>query len=160
MRSWNDLISLACEKGVMISIAESCTGGSISAAITDIPGASNCFIGAIISYSNEMKKNILEVEQTVLDVNGAVSKETAEEMVIGAMKRTGSDLSLSVTGIAGPEGGTIEKPIGTVFISVLFKDSVPRTEHHFYQGLDRKDFKEKVADRALELLMESLESGR
>jgi len=108
--------------GITLSTAESCTGGLISKRITDIPGSSAVFECGICSYSNNIKNKLLKVRSETLDAYGAVSAETAREMADGIMALSGSDVSLSVTGIAGPDGGTDEKPVGLVYIGVKFKD--------------------------------------
>ena len=150
---WVGLIKKSREKRITISIAESCTGGFISNIITDVPGASEVFLGGVVAYSNDLKISTLWVnERTLLD-HGAVSRETAEEMSRGIRDRTGSDIGLSVTGIAGPDGGTEEKPVGTVFISVQIKDGRNVTEGFLLEGLSRGEFKEEVAERALGMLL-------
>lgn len=101
-----------------IALAESCTGGMIASRITDISGASACFLGSIVAYSNQLKTSLLGVAETTLAGHGAVSEETAREMAEGVRRKTGADLGLSVTGIAGPDGGSPEKPVGTVYIAL------------------------------------------
>lgn len=101
-----------------IAFAESCTGGLLSRLITDIPGSSNYFWGSVTSYSNEAKKFFLGVKEETLDTYGAVSRETAEEMAMGILKASGADIGLSITGIAGPGGGTDKKPVGLVYIGI------------------------------------------
>lgn len=109
-------------KGTTIAIAESCTGGLISARLTELPGISRVFNRGIISYSNQSKMENLNVMQETLDRFGAVSRETAIEMATGVKKISGTDLGLAVTGIAGPDGGTQEKPVGLVFIGLSHRD--------------------------------------
>ena len=101
-----------------LALAESCTGGMIASRITDIPGASACFLGSVVAYSNQLKISLLGVAEETLTGHGAVSEETAREMAEGVRRKTGADLGLSVTGIAGPDGGSREKPVGTVFIAI------------------------------------------
>jgi nicotinamide-nucleotide amidase len=110
------------KNGETLSVAESCTGGGLGAAITDIAGSSAYFEGGIISYSNEVKKNSLGVKQETLDSFGAVSEQTAIEMAKGVRKKLNSDYGISITGIAGPGGGTEEKPVGTVWIGLSDKN--------------------------------------
>lgn len=110
--------ALLLENGLQFGTAESCTGGYVSHLITGVPGASAYFKGAVVTYSNEMKINLLGVNPTTLDAFGAVSEETAREMVAGAIKTLGVDVAVAITGIAGPGGGTPEKPVGTVWIAV------------------------------------------
>jgi PncC family amidohydrolase len=106
-----------------ISLAESCTGGSLAARLTAIPDCSLYFLGSIVAYSNEMKKKVLGVSESLLLENGAVSAQVAEAMAEGVLKLTGSDYSLAVTGIAGPGGGTEEKPVGFVWAAIATKVS-------------------------------------
>lgn len=101
--------------------AESCTGGYLAHRITEIPGSSEYFLGSIISYSNESKINHLDVKKETIETYGAVSEQTATEMAKNVMKKFGADYALAVSGIAGPSGGTIEKPVGTVYISLASK---------------------------------------
>ena len=101
-----------------MSAAESCTGGLIGYSITDIPGASDVFLGSAVTYSNESKENILGVKHQTLLQYGAVSEETAREMVLGSIEVYQSDIAVSVTGIAGPGGATPDKPVGLVYIAV------------------------------------------
>jgi PncC family amidohydrolase len=105
------------ENGKKLSVAESCTGGNISASIVENAGSSEYYMGGITSYSNESKRDVLGVKQYTLDQYGAVSKETAVEMAQGVMKLLGTDYAVSTTGITGPSGGSEEKPVGTVWIA-------------------------------------------
>ena len=109
---------LFTKKGWTLSTAESCTGGSIAASLTQIPGASGYFLGSVVSYSNEAKENILGVSKDTIEKYGAVSQETVREMVLGASQAFKSEFSIAVTGIAGPSGGTPEKPVGTVWFAM------------------------------------------
>ncbi len=110
--------NLMIEKGKTLGLAESCTGGYLSHLITSIPGSSKYFIGSVISYSNEVKKGLLSVAQSTLASDGAVSEETVRQMAIGAKSTLGTDYAVSISGVAGPGGGSDEKPIGTVYICV------------------------------------------
>ncbi|MGA1820338.1 MAG: CinA family protein [Thermoplasmatota archaeon] len=152
---WEKLVRLSIEKKITISTAESCTGGYISHLITSNPGSSGCFLGGVVAYSNELKVDLLGVKEETLEGSGAVSRETASEMSAGIQERTGSDIGLSVTGIAGPSGGTEEKPVGTVFISVHLRDGRTVTEGFLLQGLTRTEFKDEVSERALGMLLGS-----
>ena len=115
------LITLASEKNITIATAESCTGGLIGAAITSIPGSSKPFKGGIIAYDNAVKTKLLGVSPSVLGKYGAVSQKTAERMAVGAVERLNVDMAVSVTGVAGPSGGSIEKPVGTVWVGLAVK---------------------------------------
>ncbi len=112
---------LLIEKNITISTAESCTGGMVASRLISYPGISKVFKEGFITYSNQAKMNTLHVNKDTLDKYGAVSEETAREMAIGAAEVSGSDLSISTTGIAGPEGGTEEKPVGLVYLCVYYK---------------------------------------
>jgi PncC family amidohydrolase len=120
MTSYPKLIELLKTKKLTISTAESCTGGLISRLITDVPGSSEVFIGGVVSYSNEMKMKWLGVKSETLIRYGTVSEQTVMEMLKGIIRETGSDLAVAVSGIAGPTGGTPDKPVGTVFIGAAF----------------------------------------
>lgn len=121
-----ELVQVVCrklmEKGLTISSAESCTGGMFAAALTDIPGISACFNRGLVTYSNEAKMQELGVKAETLEKYGAVSEETAMEMAEGLKKVSGSDICVSVTGVAGPGGGTPEKPVGLVYIGLVYGD--------------------------------------
>jgi nicotinamide-nucleotide amidase len=110
------VVALLRERSLMIATAESCTGGLVAGRLTDVPGASAVFLGGIVAYSNDVKAAELDVPQETLREHGAVSAETAEAMARGARARLGADVAVSVTGVAGPDGGTAEKPVGLVFL--------------------------------------------
>ena len=143
--------------GQTLSTAESCTGGLIGDAITDIPGSSDYYRGGVIAYANEAKQNVLGVRPGTLAVLGAVSEETALQMARGARGLFGTDYALSVTGIAGPGGGTRQKPVGLVYIA-LVGPNVERAERHVWEG-DRRANKRASARRALQMLIEHLRGG-
>jgi PncC family amidohydrolase len=120
-----DLVALAghlqeacLERGLTVAVAESCTGGLIAAAITEVPGSSGYFLGGVVSYSNAAKEAFLDVPHALIEAHGAVSREVAVAMATGARARFGADLAVSVTGVAGPDGGTPDKPVGLVYIGV------------------------------------------
>jgi nicotinamide-nucleotide amidase len=112
------------DKGYTIATAESCTSGALASKIASVSGASEYFIGSIVAYSNDVKKNILDVNEEVLMSAGAVSQETVKQMALGAKKLFGTDYAIATSGIAGPTGGTDEKPIGTVWIGIAFPQGV------------------------------------
>ena len=117
-----DVVEKLVKHKLKVATAESCTGGLVSERITRVSGASEVFDCGICSYSNEIKTKVLGVRQDTLSVLGAVSAETAIQMAEGVKKLSGSDIGISTTGIAGPTGGTPEKPVGTVFVGVCTKD--------------------------------------
>jgi nicotinamide-nucleotide amidase len=112
------------KKKFRIALAESCTGGLVCQHLTNIPGSSVWFDRGFVTYSNESKMELLKVSQTSLTKFGAVSKEIASEMALGALNASHADIALSITGIAGPSGGSIEKPIGTVFFAIAYQNKV------------------------------------
>lgn len=116
------LVKILREKGLHISTAESCTGGMVSTAITAVAGASEVFDGGVVSYANEVKHRMLGVKESTLAEHGAVSEECAREMAEGVRSLMGADIGISLTGIAGPGGGTREKPVGTVYLGVSDKN--------------------------------------
>jgi len=128
---------LLLQKRETLALAESCTGGLISHRITRIPGSSAYYYGGAVTYSNEAKTKFLEVRPTTLDVHGAVSRETAMEMSQGIRERTGASIGLSVTGIAGPSGGSKEKPVGTVWVSIAQKNHHEARSFHFHGERER-----------------------
>ncbi|MBN1389414.1 MAG: CinA family protein [Candidatus Thermoplasmatota archaeon] len=154
--SWEKVVGLSIEKGITIAIAESCTGGYISHMLTEVPGSSSCYLGGVVAYSDRLKMDLLGVSKRTLQEHGAVSREIASEMSRGIIERTGAEIGLSVTGIAGPSGGTNEKPQGTVFISAHMKDGRSVTEGFLLEGLSRTEFKEEVAERVIGMLLGSL----
>ncbi len=121
------------ENGLLLATAESCTGGNIARLITSVPGSSEYFKGSVVAYSNEIKENVLGVKHETLLQHGAVSKLVVEEMAQGVLKIMNSDVAVSISGIAGPDGGTPDKPVGTVWICVCTKDSTISRLFHLGQ---------------------------
>jgi PncC family amidohydrolase len=142
------------QRGWTLAAAESCTGGLLGHRITNVSGSSAYFQGGVISYSNEAKERVLGVAHEILVGHGAVSKETALAMAQRARQLFGTDIALSVTGIAGPTGGTPEKPVGLVYIA-LAAEGVDLWEKHIWNG-DREENKRQSAEAALELLLSYL----
>ena len=146
------LKELMTSKGLKLSLAESCTGGMISSEITDLSGSSEFFLGSAVTYSNESKESILGVSRSSLIEFGAVSEAVAKEMALGSLKVYGSDIAGSVTGIAGPNGGTPQKPVGTVWMAVTDGKRTAAYENHF-EG-SRKDVREQTVRVLIEHLIE------
>ena len=122
-RSVAELVLDRCrELGLTLATAESCTGGLVAAELTEIPGSSDAFVGSIVAYSNEVKGSTLGVPEALLEAHGAVSEEVARAMAEGVRERLGADVAISVTGVAGPGGGTAEKPVGLVYVGVSGPD--------------------------------------
>jgi nicotinamide-nucleotide amidase len=142
------------EHGATIATAESCTGGMIGALLTETPGSSSYYLGGVVSYANSAKVAMLGVSERTIEEHGAVSRTTAEEMAMGARSRFGSTLAVAVTGIAGPDGGTTEKPVGTVWIAV---SSERRTvAKKFTLGGDRTIVRQRAAAIALDMARREL----
>ncbi|HEY1023784.1 MAG TPA: competence/damage-inducible protein A [Sphingobacteriaceae bacterium] len=142
------------DRGLNLSVAESCTGGFLSRQITQIPGSSNVFAGGVVSYSNGLKKKVLGVADDTLRTHGAVSEATAREMVEGALHHFETDYAIAITGIAGPAGGSEEKPVGTVWIAVASKTKTTTKLFHF--GNRRAQNIERSATNSLVLLLNLL----
>ncbi|HEX9090064.1 MAG TPA: CinA family protein [Anaerolineales bacterium] len=143
------------QHGLWLAVAESCTGGLIGHRLTNVAGSSDYFIGGVISYANEAKMKLLGVRQDTLEGHGAVSQETALEMARGIRVTLRADIGLSVTGIAGPSGGTPEKPVGTVWIGLSSANE--EYARHFLWSGNRLKIKEQSAHTALELLRQYLQ---
>jgi len=139
------------KKKITLSLAESCTGGMISSFITDIPGASEFFLGGAVTYSNASKERLLNVPRNILEAHGAVSKETAEAMALGCKELFSSDVAASATGIAGPGGGTPSKPVGTVFIAVTDGRTV-KSERLELKGT-RDEIRTAAAENVIRLII-------
>lgn len=149
---------LLTEQGLTIAVAESCTGGLIAHRLTNVPGSSAYFIGGVVAYSNQVKERVLEVSRETLSVYGAVSEETAREMARGARRLFDTDVAISATGIAGPTGGTPQKPVGLAYVALAAQD-LERCEQHLWHGRRLRN-KWQASEAALEMLREYLEARR
>ena len=138
------LIEELRRKGLYLAVAESCTGGWIGKTLTDVPGSSDVFYGGFIVYSNRLKTELLNIKENIIKEFGAVSGETAEAMAEGCLSGSGADISLAVTGIAGPGGGTADKPVGTVFVCVGCKNGSEILKKFIFSGGRRKIRKKTV----------------
>jgi nicotinamide-nucleotide amidase len=146
-------VALACgERHLSLATAESCTGGLIAACLTEIPGVSQVFRGGFVTYANEAKTAELAVPKELIDRVGAVSEEVARAMAEGALKRLDADLAVSVTGIAGPDGGTPAKPVGLVHIAAARKGKPTVHERHQFPG-DRQAVRLSSVEAALKLAL-------
>lgn len=141
-----------------LCVAESCTGGLVSSRMTDLSGSSEFISVNFVTYANSAKVNYLGVKETTLEQYGAVSEQTAAEMVSGLMERTGCDVAIATTGIAGPTGGTEEKPVGTICVGVKVKDRLSVRRFNLNPNYSRTRMKRKFAKQALEYLLEQLTS--
>ena len=145
-----NLVSLLRARGLKCATAESCTGGGVGCAITAVPGSSEVFLGGVISYANEVKAQVLGVSEATLADCGAVSSETAGQMAEGARRLLGADLAVSVTGVAGPGGGSADKPVGLVWFG-LATAAGTRTEKALFAG-SRDEVRERSIVHALGML--------
>lgn len=149
-----EIYNLSFEKGLKIGTAESCTGGLIASKLVSIPGSSAYFMGSIVAYSNDIKTNILKVKNETLNIHGAVSEETVKEMVDGAIDILNVDIAVAVSGIAGPDGGTLEKPVGTIWICAGSRQN--KVTYLLKAGKDRLKNIEIASIYALNLLRKFL----
>ncbi len=146
------------QRGMRLATAESCTGGRIAGAVTDIAGSSGWFDRGFVTYSNEAKCDMLGVDPATIAAHGAVSEQTAREMAEGALKRSLADVSVAVTGIAGPGGATPTKPVGTVCIAWARRDRPTRSETLVFAG-DREAVRAKTVIHAMQALLADLRAG-
>ena len=149
------LIQILTNNNLRLATAESCTGGSLAAAVTSVPGASLVFDCGIVSYSNGIKEKLLSVPGDILQNLGAVSRETACAMAAGALNTAKADIALSTTGIAGPGGGTEEKPVGLVYVAVGNEENLQVREFHFAGG--RAEIRRQTVENALQMALEYVE---
>lgn len=141
-------------RGLQLSVAESCTGGLVASKITEVAGSSQWFVGGVIAYANDLKERLLGVDHHLLAEHGAVSAPVVRAMASGAQSRTGATVSVAVTGIAGPSGGTPEKPVGTVYFGLSVDGEV--TDHHRTFNGSRREIQEITAQTALDLVRRAL----
>lgn len=152
-----DLGNILLEKNLTISTAESCTGGLLSSRLTDISGSSAFIKLNVVTYANEIKNTILNVSNKTLETHGAVSAQCAQEMVLGLKKLSNADICIATTGIAGPTGGSVDKPVGLCYIGLLAKEKLTIKKILMPQTADRKTLKDLFATSALELVFKSLQ---
>jgi nicotinamide-nucleotide amidase len=150
------LFALCKKKGLRVATAESCTGGLVAGAITAIPGSSAIFTHGFVTYANEAKTEMLGVPEPMLAAHGAVSSEVAAAMATGARAHSGAHLAVSTTGVAGPDGGSPQKPVGTVWFGLATPDGVT-TYHRIFPG-NRDEVRQASVDFALDLLKQGAET--
>ena len=146
------VINFLIKKKISLSVAESCTGGMLASTITSFSGASKIFNMGLITYSNKAKSQILKIPKKILGRFGAVSEECCAQMIKNLKKLSKSDICISTTGIAGPNGGSITKPVGTVFIGLYVKKKIIIKKYHFNSKLLRKSIQKKTCTEALKLI--------
>jgi nicotinamide-nucleotide amidase len=153
-----DLVRALLAKGKRVATAESCTGGWIAKALTDVPGSSGCFGYGVVSYSNDAKEALLGVSDAILRRDGAVSEATVRAMARGVLRLSGADLAVAVSGVAGPDGGTPEKPVGTVWFGFARRrgDEVDDDARHAHFDGDRAAVRARSVVEALQGLCERL----
>lgn len=149
------LLSRYRAHGLRIVTAESCTGGMIAAALTDIGGSSDVFERGFVTYSNEAKTEMLGVPAELIAHHGAVSVHVAREMALGALRHARAEVAVAVTGIAGPGGGSDAKPVGLVYLATVRRGADPAVERHVFPG-SRAEIREATVARALEMLAEAI----
>jgi nicotinamide-nucleotide amidase len=147
----------ARDSGLRIATAESCTGGLVAAALTAIPGSSDVVQAGVVAYANAAKMDLLGVPAALIEAHGAVSEPVAVAMAEGALERTGADLSVSVTGVAGPGGGSAEKPVGTVHFATALRGAPTRHRRASYGDIGRTEVRAASVQMALEMLLERLD---
>ena len=151
------LLERLAADGLTVATAESCTGGMIAAALTDVPGASRVFGCGVVSYSNEINEKVLGVDAAILATHGAVSAETAQAMLAGLLRLSQADLGVAVTGVAGPDGGTPEKPVGLVYLAAGSAGE-QRVRRCLFAG-DRAAVRRQTVETALAMLEEAREAA-
>ena len=151
-----ELIKVLKEQKLKIATAESCTGGLLAKKITDVSGSSEVFDMGLVSYANKIKHEYLGVPEEVLDTKGAVSYETAEAMARGIVKASGADIGVGITGIAGPGGGTPEKPVGTVFYGLYFRNEDKLIVEKLQLQGNRDEVREQTTEEVIKRVIEEL----
>ena len=151
--SVKNLLSKLEQNGERVCCAESCTGGMIAATLTDIPGSSSIFSRGFVTYSNKAKMEMLGVKSETLELHGAVSGQTVSEMASGALTASNgeADFAIAVSGVAGPDGGSEEKPVGLVYICILKKGGIGKIDRYVFDG-DRQSVRVQTTQQALENL--------
>ncbi len=149
-----DIVSQLQNKKQTLSVAESCTGGLLSGHVTSLAGVSSVYVGGVVSYANSVKTSILGVQESTIKKHGAVSRETALEMASGARLGLSSHWAIAITGIAGPTGGTVQKPVGTVWFAIVGPEFEEANQKYF-EG-DRSQIRNSAVEHALKILKTAL----
>ncbi|MBR2444472.1 MAG: nicotinamide-nucleotide amidohydrolase family protein [Clostridia bacterium] len=151
-----ELFSLLKKNGLSLATAESCTGGLVAKTITDVSGASEVFLGGVVSYQNDIKINVLGVSKSTIDAYSEVSFSCAEEMALGICKVMSSNIGISTTGFAGPTGGTEKDPVGTVYIGIAVNGDVSSHRLSLGKGLSRDKIRKSATKALLLRLLEKI----
>lgn len=158
----DSLASVLRKRGLKLGVAESCTGGMLGAAITAVPGASDVFLGGYIAYDDAVKTGVLGLDAKKLEKHGAVSAWAAGSMADAVRKKMGADMAIAITGVAGPDGGTVRKPVGTVWIGIEGPEHLIDAQRHRFKG-DRDDVRRQAVEaalrRAAEMVAEAVTEG-
>ncbi len=152
------VLSACQKKGLMVATAESCTGGLIAGTLTEISGSSAVFDRGFVTYSNEAKKDLLNVKSADLDAYGAVSEQIARQMASGALANSRAQIAVAVTGVAGPGGGSEDKPVGTVYFGIAVQGERTEHKHCLFSGEGRGQIRALSIKTALELLLNAANS--
>ena len=160
MKLEEEVVQKLLEKNLTITTAESCTGGLIAATLVNVSGASGCFNEGYITYANEAKVRVLGVKEESIRNFGVVSNMVVTEMAEGVLNKANADVAVAVSGIAGPLGGSPEKPVGTVYIGICLKDkmnkSLTKASYRFYFGGDRSEIRNKTVEEALKIILSAI----
>ncbi|WP_144752166.1 CinA family protein [Bartonella saheliensis] len=151
-----EVLNTCRQKGVLLTTVESCTGGLIAASLTNIAGSSDVLDCGFVVYSNEAKTRLVGVDAELIKNYGAVSKEVALAMAEGGLKHSQADIAVSVTGIAGPGGATLNKPVGLVHLAVAYKNYSPLHKEMHFGHLDRKAIRHATVENAFQMILERL----
>ena len=151
------LVAKATERGLSIATAESCTGGLITGILTDVPGSSAVVDRGFVTYSNEAKQDMLDVPSSILEAYGAVSPQTAQAMAEGALTRSLADIAVSVTGIAGPGGGSEQKPVGTVHFALATKQGPTECFAELFEQKTRDQIRFEAVAKALQIISNAID---
>ena len=151
------IVDILKSKNETITMAESCTGGRVAAAFTSIAGVSSVFNGSLVTYANEIKEEWLGVPKEILLEHGAVSTECVDQMLSGAIKMSHADHSIAISGIAGPDGGTPDKPVGTVYIGVLV-NGIKTIQRYHFEGA-REEIQDSATKKSIEIFLKKIKKN-
>ena len=156
MAVFKELVNLLREKNLTLACAESCTGGLFASKVTDVGGASQVFLGGVVSYVNDVKMKLLGVKKTTINKFSEVSYKCAQEMALGARTKLGANIGISTTGVAGPTGGTEENPVGTVYVGFSFEDRLCSVRLSFSPKLSRDEIRQGACNMIAKMLVKKI----